>query len=90
MYVCMYVCIYYMCAQTLTETSPHCAPLHQRHSSYAMSFHAMLCYAPNDEHTRNTIRIVWFDVHADSQSTPRIVWVDRSVNHISANHNNED
>ena len=79
-----------MCAQTLTETSPHCALWHQRHSSYAMSFHAMLRYAPNDKHTRNTIHIVWFDFHADAQSTPRIVWVDRSVNHISANHNNED
>ena len=79
-----------MCRQTFTQTTPHGALLNQRHSSYAMSFHAMPCHAPNDEHTRNTIRIVLFDVHADAQSTPGIGWVDRSVNHISANHNNED
>ena len=53
--MCIY--IYYKCAQTLTKTSPHCAPLHQRHSSYAMSFHAMLCYAPNEQHTIGTLYV---------------------------------
>ena len=54
-------------SQTFTQTSPHGALLNQRHSSYAMSFHAMLCHAPNDEPTRNTIR----ERFVPSPPTPR-------------------
>ena len=55
----IYIYIYmqiYTYTQTLTQTSPHGALLNQRHSSYAMSFHAMLCHAPSDRLSGNTIR----------------------------------
>ena len=56
-YICPQIYIYiYTYTQTFTQTSPHGALLNQRRSSYAMSFHAMPCHAPNDELTRNTIR----------------------------------
>ena len=41
---------------TYTQTFPHGALLKQRFSSYDMSFLAMLCHAPNDQLSRNTIR----------------------------------
>ena len=59
MYIYIYTYIYiyiYIYTQYYTQTSPHGALLNQRFSSYVMSFHAMLCHAPNDQLSRNTIR----------------------------------
>ena len=43
--------------------------------------------------TELTARLTTFmrtDVRADAQTTTRSVWVDRSVNHIPANHIHDD